>query len=594
MNNVVRVDWRPTSHDSLYFTFKDWYSDQRGSEITAGPNKWGFFNTHYLNTDRGFSAQLHEDLAVEPWCCDTDFGIRQQTEQFYPLTEADWDRINRDTSASRVGQFHPELNPRNVIPKVHFSTVPERAELHVRQPPRRSGRGVADVDPLEPDLDPRQPLVEDGRTTSSSRATRKATAASARGPGRVSSTSAPTPATRSTPTTATPTRCSARSATTPRSTPSPRCIGKRYIAEFYVQDTWKANRRLTLDYGVRFLWYKPWSSTQPAVVFVPERYDPGQGAAALSSRRVINSANVALRPGHRPDARRTSSSAASCPAPAIATTAWSAATIRTTRRASATTRASSRSRALGMAWDVTGDGKTAMHASVGLYHNPHVNANGLDAMARNPPAQNTPQHHLRDDGHAARGRRAGRLLEPAEQRVRDRARCADAEELQLLGRHPARDRLGHGARRDLRRAARCATARCRPTSTRSRTRRVSSTSTRRTRTRSNPTTAKPNEFLRPYLGYQDITIRSHFGDVDVQLAAGAAQPPLHPRPAVRRRLHAGEDRSASGRTPIRRPTTRCGPATPGTWRRTSRPSCTTSSSTTPGTSRTAAGCGTTC
>src|SRR4030095_13414310 len=23
--------------------------------------------------------------------------------------------------------------------------------------------------------------------------------------------------------------------------------------------------------------------------------------------------------------------------------------------------------------------------------------------------------------------------------------------------------------------------------------------------------AKPNEFLRPYLGYQDITIRSHFG-----------------------------------------------------------------------------------
>ncbi len=37
MNNVVRVDWRPTSNDSLYFTFKDWYSDQRGSEITAGP-----------------------------------------------------------------------------------------------------------------------------------------------------------------------------------------------------------------------------------------------------------------------------------------------------------------------------------------------------------------------------------------------------------------------------------------------------------------------------------------------------------------------------------------------------------------------------
>ena len=61
MNNVVRVDWRPTSNDSLYFTFKDWYSDQRGSEITAGPNKWGFFNTHYLNTDRGGERELRED-----------------------------------------------------------------------------------------------------------------------------------------------------------------------------------------------------------------------------------------------------------------------------------------------------------------------------------------------------------------------------------------------------------------------------------------------------------------------------------------------------------------------------------------------------
>ncbi len=38
----------------------------------------------------------------------------------------------------------------------------------------------------------------------------------------------------------------------------------------------------------------------------------------------------------------------------------------------------------------------------------------------------------------------------------------------------------------------------------------------------NPTTAKPNEFLRPYFGYQNITMREHFGratynSVQVQL-----------------------------------------------------------------------------
>jgi hypothetical protein len=39
---------------------------------------------------------------------------------------------------------------------------------------------------------------------------------------------------------------------------------------------------------------------------------------------------------------------------------------------------------LGLAWDMDG-GTTAIHASAGVYHNPHVNANGMDAMARNPP-----------------------------------------------------------------------------------------------------------------------------------------------------------------------------------------------------------------
>ncbi len=119
MNNIVRVDWRPGANDSFYFTFKDWYSDQRGSEITAGPAKWGFFNTHYLNTDRGVSMN-YTKIFRPNLVLDNDIGTRQQTEQFYPLTQGDWDRINRDNVGFNVGQFHPELNPRNVIPKVTF------------------------------------------------------------------------------------------------------------------------------------------------------------------------------------------------------------------------------------------------------------------------------------------------------------------------------------------------------------------------------------------------------------------------------------------------------------------------------------------
>ena len=137
LNNIVRVDWRPTSNDSLYFTFKDWYSDQRGSEITAGPAKWGFFNTHYLNTDRGGSVNYTKVIRSN-LVLDTDFGTRQQTEQFYPLTEGDWERINRSNvgftcravpSGTEPAQRHPE----GELQRDQF------AELHVRQPARRSG-----------------------------------------------------------------------------------------------------------------------------------------------------------------------------------------------------------------------------------------------------------------------------------------------------------------------------------------------------------------------------------------------------------------------------------------------------------------------
>ncbi len=45
---------------------------------------------------------------------------------------------------------------------------------------------------------------------------------------------------------------------------------------------------------------------------------------------------------------------------------------------------------VGVAWDIKGDGRTSLHGSLGRYHNGFVNANGLDILGRQPPAQNNP------------------------------------------------------------------------------------------------------------------------------------------------------------------------------------------------------------
>ncbi len=122
LNNVVRVDWRPTDNDSLSFTFKDWVQDQRGTRIPAGPSNWQWFNAHYKNTDRGFTGNYTKVLRSNiVW--DTDFGTRRQTEVFFPLSDAEWDKTNRDVAGFDVSQFHPELNPRDVLPRVNFGNI---------------------------------------------------------------------------------------------------------------------------------------------------------------------------------------------------------------------------------------------------------------------------------------------------------------------------------------------------------------------------------------------------------------------------------------------------------------------------------------
>lgn len=66
--------------------------------------------------------------------------------------------------------------------------------------------------------------------------------------------------------------------------------------DWFVQDNWKVNRKLTLDLGIRFSWFEPfWQHDNLLAGFAPDRYDPTQ-AAQLISPALNNGVRVGRHP----------------------------------------------------------------------------------------------------------------------------------------------------------------------------------------------------------------------------------------------------------------------------------------------------------
>ncbi len=131
--------------------------------------------------------------------------------------------------------------------------------------------------------------------------------------------------------------------------------------EFYVQDTWKVNSHLTLDYGMRFAWIPPqYDANNQVALFVPSAYDPNKAV------KIDNGGNIIPGSGDPLDGMQYTKNGQ------LPKGGWNSRGIMPEPR-------------LGFAYDLFGTHKTVLRGGVGMMHD-RVEGNLIFNTVFNNPA----------------------------------------------------------------------------------------------------------------------------------------------------------------------------------------------------------------
>jgi hypothetical protein len=378
-NNLIRLDGRPSGNNSVWGSFRTWSSSQYGSEITAGPAKWGFFDGSYVSGDNSINGGWNHVLGARG-VNELSGGYRRATEGFGTKTDADMTKILKSTVGYSLGQF-TDLNTLGVIPQVTF--------------------GVSTTGTTSPDFTYDSRLgstaydyltnVRDNLTLNRGKHTLKFGGLfefmennEARGGtwmGQYQFNN---------------------NANNPLNTNfafSNMLLGvyqqytetsrygdthnRQIWSEWYAQDTWQATPRLTVDYGIRFLWYTPyWRPDQQIANFDPATFNPAQ-APRLYMPALVNGTRVALDPVTGQVLNQIYIGAY-VPNTGNQANGLVLQTANDVPRGFRDTLAPQPEPRVGFTWDLTGEGKMALHASAGLFHNARLGG-GSSGNLRNPP-----------------------------------------------------------------------------------------------------------------------------------------------------------------------------------------------------------------
>jgi hypothetical protein len=382
--HVLRVDYRPSDKDSIYVRGMTWFADNKGYAVPAGSSNWGLVRQHYTFTDDGVLGNYTR--IINPAVVNEfSLGLRHSVEAGPPLSQQELDRVIRSKVGFLLGQFTPGINPLNIIPQASFGGVPGAAAISYdgRFPLRGADTFITinDVISMNRGSHSYKAGFYADRTRNYEGET--ATFAGNFNFGRDVNNPLDTGY-------AYANALLGNFQSYVESTSRPSAEGRGTVLEWFVQDTWKTTPKLTLDYGLRFAWYTPWRQNRGrAAAFALERFDPAKVAPLFrpvlvdGQRRAVNPVTGEIAPAVFVGAL--------VPGVGDPVNGMVVATDKTYPAGFKIQQGVQWEPRIGFAYDLTGNGTTAIRGSFGVFHNTRPSGNFNWTASRNPPIQFNPR-----------------------------------------------------------------------------------------------------------------------------------------------------------------------------------------------------------